>query len=399
MSKNKLTIIIVSVVAVLALGLGIFFAWKKSNRIITSELLPGLAPSVATSTTATQIKSAAGALTVLGKNKVFYYWIYTPSATSSAIAKNIMYISPDGAIFAITNGKEQKINGIQASNMQSVKASSDGKWIFIKSGSFNQSRFDFLNVEKNIWQPATTDVVAADWSLDGEKLVYLQNNIASKSFDLMIKDMDIAAPIAATSTKSAVAKSKTQQPQKIISLNQTDFDLRWYEADKVLLIPKPSINYISDIWEVDIKTKLISKMMSGNGIMINWLKFGNQGLKFTADSRRNYNFSMVDDKGNTRGTFKFKTFPDKCLINSFIQMYCAVPRDQNMFSSLNFPDDYLKNNIYFNDGIYLIDLSKNQSRPLFESNSPAIDAVNISLFGNQLLFLNRYDQKLYGLGL
>lgn len=397
MPTKKIIIISGVAIAVLAIGLGIFFAWKKSSQVAAPDELLPVSTSGITTSTATQVTSVAGTLSILSKNKALDYWIYTPNVTSTTPIKSIVYISPDGGIFAITNGKEQRINAIQASNIQSTKASSNGKWVFIKSGNFSQPKFDFLNVEKNVWQPALNNIVSADWSLDGERLAYLQNNPTAKNFDLMIKDMGIGNGVVATSTKSG--SFKVPQPQKIISLNQADFDLKWYEADKILLMPKPSINSVSEVWEVNIRTKLISKLMFGNGLMINWLKFGNQGLKFTADPGRNYNFSLVDDKGNTRGSFKFKTFPDKCLVNSFIQIYCAVPRDQSVFSNFNFPDDYLKKDIYFKDGIYAVDLSKNQFKSLFESNSPVIDAVNISLFGNQLLFVNRYDNKLYSLQL
>jgi hypothetical protein len=398
MSTKKIIIISTVVIAIIALGLGIFFAWQKSSQAPIEETLPGLVTGTATSTSIIQTKSVAGTLSVISKNKVFDYWIYTPNVTSTP-TKSIVYISPDGVINAITDGKEQRINNLQTSNIQSVKAAPDGRLVYIKSGG-NNIKFDILNLETNIWQPTITDISSADWSLDGTKFAYFQNNPATKGFDLMIKDVNINAPaIIATSTKSTGnSKSKVQQPQKIISLNQADFDLKWYETDVIFLVPKASIDYISEIWKINIKTKVISKVTSGNSLMLNWLRFGNLGLKFVGDAGRNYNLALIDNNDNMKGSFKFKTFPDKCLFSSLVQIYCAISKDQSVFLSNNFPDDYYKKSIYFKDGIYSIDLTKNQLTSLFDSNN-SIDAVNLNLFGGKMLFINRYDQKLYSLDL
>lgn len=406
MSRNKLILIISLSIGVLAIGIGIYFAWQKSQQT-QSELLTAVTPEAATAVPSsvggtvavTSIKPSTGVISVLSNNQVFGYWLVAPNSSSTSAAKTIFYISPNGNIYTMSGDKEILINNFQGGSIQSVKASSDGKFILIKSGSFSGPRFDILDNAKNVWQPSLAGVYAADWSLTGEKLAYLQNNAVNKNFDLYIRDFNIVAPATSTSTKSTPAKQQKNSPQKIISLNQADFDLKWSRANDILFVPMPSIDYFSEIWDVNILSKTISRMTSGNSLMINWLKFSNLGLKFTSNNGRNYGLSLIDDQDNIRGSFKFNTLPDKCLLNSTIQIYCAIPNDQSIFSNFSFPDDYYKKNVYSKDGIYSVNLSKNQFQALFEKDSPVIDATNLSLLGNQLLFINRYDGKLYSLGL
>ncbi len=63
------------------------------------------------------------------------------------------------------------------------------------------------------------------------------------------------------------------------------------------------------------------------------------------------------------------------------------------------PDDYLKRAVYFKDFIYQIDVSKNSFLEVFSASELVIDAVNLRISSNKLLFINRYDSRLYSLEL
>lgn len=387
MNTKKIIIVSGIVIGIIALGIGMYFAWQKSGEDPADALL-GVTPGVTSTVIGQdsqlngQNSAASKSIRILSKNKALDYWIFTDNSTSTASAKNVFYISSDGNIWAIKGNSEQLVNNTQAKDIQSVKASADGNIIAIKSGTFAAPKFDILNLKTNIWQPAMIGISAVSWSPNGERLAYLQNGGKGES-ELFIKDF-------------SDSKSKVQ---KIISLTQTDFDLDWYGDNNVLLVPKPSIVSFSEIWNINIKTQTVSKLTSGNSLMVKWLKFGNLGLKFSSNTGRNYVFSLIDDRDNLKGSFKFVTLPNKCLLSSSTQIYCAIPRDQSIFSAYNFPDDYLKKGVYAKDGIYAIDLMKNQIVSLFETDSPVIDAINLSVMENQLLFISRYDQKLYSLPL
>ena len=96
---------------------------------------------------------------------------------------------------------------------------------------------------------------------------------------------------------------------------------------------------------------------------------------------------------------KFITLPDKCVITSPTQMYCAIPRDQDAFAKLTLPDDYMKREAYVSDGIYQIDIANNGIRAIYEEDIRAIDAINLTVLEDRIVFVNRYDRKLYSLTL
>ncbi len=372
MNAKKTIIIISIVVGVVALGLGIYFAWNKAQK----ALVP--ASNQQPTTNNQQLLSATEPkLKILSKNGAFDYWIANSTST-----KSIFYISNNGNIFKINGDREEIISNDLIENLQLIKVSPDNKMVLIKSGRQGTFHINIFNSEKNIWQPALLGISVADFSPDGKKIAYLTNSDL-KQADLMIKDLVNAK----------------QKPEKIISINQQDFDLKWIENNAILLVPKPSFDFSSEIWKINIKTKTLLKLMSDKGMMVGWSKFGDLGLKFSAAANNSYNFSLIDNSGVDKAAFKFLTFPDKCLISGPSQIYCAVPRNQDVFSRLVFPDDYLKRGVYFQDGIYQIDLAQNKFQTLFQEESPLIDAVNLKISGNRLLFINRYDNRLYSLAI
>ncbi|MBI5401754.1 hypothetical protein HZB05_02945 [Candidatus Wolfebacteria bacterium] len=375
---KKSTILTIIAIGVLALGTGFYFAWQKSRQAaisVTVTPVPGSEIQVPSTT-----GEITGNLTAISKNAVINYWIMNATSTTATSTSLIFYITANGNIFKINGNKEEIVSDLQINNLRSIKVSADGKVVLIKSGSGDNLRFDIYDSSRNVWLQPILGIIAADLSPDGKQIVYLTSN-GQKSAALMTQE---------------VGASK-KKPSQILSINQIDFDLKWLETNRILFIPKSSVDYQSEIWQVDVRTKTLSQLMSANGLMVNWAKLGETAVRFFSIGR-DYTLDFIDNKGNVRGVFQFKTLPDKCFIASPTQIYCAIPRDQEVFSRLIFPDDYLKRAIYFQDSVYLIDFAQNQFHPLFDADEPTIDAINLSILNNnQLLFINRYDGKLYGL--
>ncbi|MDI6717726.1 MAG: hypothetical protein QMD86_01605 [Patescibacteria group bacterium] len=366
-----ITIIILAVSAVLA---GIYFAWKNSQKL--SSLIPSFNNENQGIQTPQILSNSK--LKIISQNEATSYWVSNQNTSSS-----IFYADHGGRIFKISNGKEEILDNIAVNDLISINTSSNGEFLAIKSGKINNAITEILNFNKNIWYPPMIGVVSLDFSPDGKKAAYLEMNSA-KSVDLIIKNLD----------------DSKQKTQKITTINVKDFNLKWVENDRLLLVPKPSFDTESDMWEFNLKAKTFSKLLSNRGLMASWSKFGDIGLKFSANENHSYNFGLIDNKGQTKANFQFKTFPDKCFISSPSQIYCAISRNQDVFfGTAIFPDDYLKRSILFKDGIYQIDLTSNKLQALYEEEEPVIDAVNLSILGNKLLFMNRYDGKLYSLDL
>ena len=63
------------------------------------------------------------------------------------------------------------------------------------------------------------------------------------------------------------------------------------------------------------------------------------------------------------------------------------------------PDDYLKRKVYFDDYIYEIDRQSNDLQLIYADAQKAIDAYDLTAAGNEIFFINRYDDRIYSLEL
>ncbi|MBI5079203.1 hypothetical protein HZB06_00805 [Candidatus Wolfebacteria bacterium] len=366
---KKSLIIIFTVIIIISVGAGVYFAWKKSKEILEPPAvnLPAVDYNLPLAT------STAPKLTALTDQPVFGYWLSI--ATSSPEAE-IFYLNQNGLILKAKDGDDEIISDREIKNLRTYEANAKRSKVLVRSGFLTASVFEIFNLETKVWQLLENVFVAA-FSPDGTKIAYLDANN-----NLIVKNLT----------------DKKQKTEKIMSFNQTDFDLKWPVADKILLVSRPSASVRGEIWEANVKKKTLRLFADGNGLTVNWSKDGALGLKFSVNQKNEIKLNLIDAEGAIKADLGFSTLADKCLIN-LAKIYCAVPKNYNSVKEPVLPDDYLKRAVYSDDAIYEIDLTENSSKKILDENRLAIDAVNFSLSGNRLFFVNRYDNKLYGFDL
>lgn len=373
------------IIILIILGAAIYFGWQNlqvilnppdsnspSDNATTTITIPIVSDQVIVTTTPDQPVPVAVLKPIsISDQPIFDYWVLT-AATSS----KIFYINSGGQIMQVNDDSDEPISSSAIQGLQSIKSSNDGRWVLIKAGEMNNPQFSIFNSETNIWQQLN-NVTAADFSPDNKKVAYLDtsNNLMNKSL---------------TSMKT--------KPAKIMAITQKDFDLEWLSADKILLVPKPSYKFTGQIWSINIKGLVLSLIAEGPGLIINWADDGKSGIKSVSLNKKSPEMSLIDDKGAMKASLDFKTTPDKCLTKQ-TKIYCAIPQGHNALVDPSLPDDYLKRAVYFRDSIYVIDMVSNSYNQVFDGNEPVIDATHLSLVGNALLFINRYDNRLYKLEL
>ncbi|MBT9171290.1 MAG: hypothetical protein DDT18_01663 [Actinobacteria bacterium] len=380
----KKTLIIISVVlGVLAMAVGIYFAWKKSREL--------LAPPVIDQRLITDDQRlpdlAEKKIKILSDQPIFDYWVF---ATST---KQVFYLNQDGQIFKVKeDAEDEAITPEPIDNLQSVKSSFDGKLALIKFGpstsSGQGSQFLIFNSETKVQEFLPENITAAAFSPDAKKIIYLQKQVGFKTAsDLIIRELTGAKP----------------KTSKILSFNQMDFDLDWILPETVILTPKPSAFSAVSAWNVDIKNKTFKPLwpIDLSGLMINWSidgrTDGKLGLQFNSGKEGSKDsLILINEKGEKRANLDFLTLPNKCFFAE-PKIYCAVPLEIPKDTIL--PDDYLKRAVYFKDFLYQIDINQNSLSDIFSASEPVIDAVRLFISGNQLLFINRYDDRLYSLEL
>lgn len=369
---NKRTVIIIGVIlGIVALGIGIYFAWQNRKQI--AQVIPVITGGVISPT-----QKEESRLRILSSREVENYWVLknvTPS--------DIFYVDADKNILKIDKDNIETTDVINLKGMVSTIPNASGSSIFARmSLSGDATVYDIAN---NKWKQEMIGVDTAVWGVEGDRIARLvtSDDTGAKTPRVEVGTVNDEKPFA----------------NVISSESLRGFDLQWPQKDSLYLVQNPSAEYISDMWKLDLKTKKLSKFLSANGLIVDWAKFGSVGLMFSTTPDRQHRLALIDSEGRVVRNFSFVTLPEKCDITSPTQMYCAISRDQDAFANMTLPDDYLKRAVYFKDGIYQIDIEKNTIRAIFEDEEPIIDATNLTVLDDRILFINRYDRKLYSLNL
>lgn len=363
---KRIFIIIAAIIIISAVAFGVYFGWKKSREILEPPKSDQLTTDNEQLTTATEQR-----LKIISDQPAFDYLI-----NNGATSSQIFYFNQDGQIFKIkADGNEETISERIIENIQKIEADKDGKKVIVKFGERNNPLFEIFDLEKNVWQQIK-NASAAAFSPDGKQVAYFDG------VDLIVKNL----------------LDPKQKTQKILSLNQKDFDLKWIASDRVLLLPHPSFLISGDIWEINLKTKALKIFASARGLTVNFSKDNALGLKFGVNERGENALQLIGNSGAIMANLNFSILPGKCSIN-LAKIYCAAPQNYNTIKEPTLPDDYLKRAAYSDDFIYELDIEKNAFLPVFEESKQPIDAVNLELLGSQLFFINRYDNRLYRLEL
>jgi hypothetical protein len=366
--KRKIIIIVVIVLSLAAAGLGVYFAWKKSRQILTP---PDAGQSAVEQAQLPPL--AEKKLKILSDQPIFNYWVYATGTQAE-----IFYLNQDGQIFKIKeDGEDEAVAAELMENLQSVKSSADGKYVLIKFGDRNFTEFAIFNGESKIFQMLPENTSAAAFSPDGKQIAYLDRT------GLFVKDLEGVKP----------------KVSKILSFNQKDHNLEWILPEIVVLTSKPSAFAKSSIWSLNIKNKAFQLLspIEFEGLMVKWsvdaAVKNKLGLQFNSRLEgREGSLILINEKGEKQANLNFLTLPDKCHFSE-PQIYCAVPSEIPAQTVL--PDDYLKRAFYSNDFIYQIDIAQNSFTEILSAGNPIIDAVGLRFIEGKLLFVNRYDNKLY----
>ncbi|PIR44329.1 hypothetical protein COV23_00350, partial [Candidatus Wolfebacteria bacterium CG10_big_fil_rev_8_21_14_0_10_31_9] len=299
MRKN--IIIGIIIIALVAIGIGVYFAWQKSNQNVgdnfdqtNNQAVNQAGNYSGQMNSISPILPANGKIKLLSKNNALAYWITNLSTSTQFQSQDIFYISEDGSVNKISGTSEDVIGKENLGSVKFAKPLFNANKVLIVFKKANSLIPEVFDIDKKIWRPLSGDelITAVDLSPDGKKMAYTIDNFKG-GVDLFTIDLS----------------NEKGKGVKLITLNIKDFDIKWVSDNTILFASKPSFDYSSEIWKFDLKTKTLSKIIESNGLIVNWSKFGDLGLKFSSAQNRSYSFSLIDNSGNSKGSFKFITFP------------------------------------------------------------------------------------------
>jgi hypothetical protein len=373
---RKILGFIIGIIGILALAWLIYFIISR----VTGPRPVSPKPISQPITTQTQPPTGeilvSGQLKILSENPVFDYWV-------ASSTQEIFYVTEAGKIAKVNpGGQDAFLSEQEIQNLNFILASPDSQKIIVAFGSPSQPQFSVFDLINNSWTPLPLEIKSVAWSPEAKRLaaVIIQNN----QINLALPDL--------SKYLSNDPKQKEKTSKVIIkNFSLKDLKMDWLRPDEIIFTDKPSSLVMGSAWRLNLSKLNLDEIISpGNGLMIKWLK-DDLGLKF-----QNQKSSLINWAGQTINNFPFMVLPEKCVLKSDF-LYCFLFSSDN--PKINWPDDYLQKSIYTNDGFYKFDLN-NLTVPelVFDQwGEKSIDASNLKLLGNQILFINRYDNQLYSL--
>ncbi len=358
--RTLLQILIVATIIAAVVGAGYIF--------YTAFLKPATPVATPTQTNGTGITTAATIpIKAVSTKAVYDYWFnYKTSA--------IYYLSKDGEVVkTFGDRKDAAVSKQTLTDFNKVIASPDGTKIIAVLGYPTAPFFAVYDTAANTWERLPNGMVAATFDPTSQKIAYLQSSASAGGLYIF-----------------NLADKKSV---KIMSMLTVDGDMMWRNKDEILLSQKPTRLANGETWVINMAKKTLNKLTRGaTALMEAWSD--DLGLKL-ATTEQKLKLLLIHSSGAELSTLPFVTIPSKCAFQD-ATLYCAVPTVLPVRANL--PDDYLKEKIYTLDQIISFNTDTREGAVLFDGSLP-IDATNLSVQDKQLLFKNKYDEKVYSVEL
>ncbi|MDD5547925.1 MAG: hypothetical protein PHN74_03495 [Candidatus Pacebacteria bacterium] len=353
--------IIIFILIIIAVAGVIYYFWQKT--IAPSEIIPSQSEQQAQ-------QESSSKLTTLTFGPIFDYWVTQDG--------EIYYLTEIGQIIKIPkSGSPAMVSSQSINQLNSIIPSPDGKRAIVKFNYPQMPAFSIFNTSDASWQPLPENIISAAWAPSSNQISYLEN-----------KD---------NSGKLSVLDLATNKTKELIKIIQKDLNIAWPNSEEILFSEPASADLVSSLYALNIAKKTIKPLIKDEGgLSVAWSKEGNLGIKFS-NIDRIPKTSIIDNAGNTLSELSFITMPDKCVFNER-KVVCGIPQ-QKPSEGIILPDDYYKKAIYFKDDLYSFDLTSGTISSLLNGDNFTIDARRLTIDGDKLLFINKYDNKLYSLKL
>ncbi|MBI5138844.1 MAG: hypothetical protein HZA95_03545 [Candidatus Vogelbacteria bacterium] len=248
----------------------------------------------------------------------------------------------------------------------------------------------------------TPDFGSSIGTLDGLLLPSIIKSIAvspdsNKLFFLLKTESGTVGVIS--NFKDAVS-AKAQIP--IFQSRLSEWLSDWPGSDIILLNSRPSSGITGLTYLLNAKTKRTEKILEGMGLTAKASPDTKKVIFATGEGSGLKTF-LYNINTNKKLAFPLQTLPEKCTFSFDSRYaYCGVPAQLPLGE---YPDDWYKGKIQFNDAIWKVDLDNLISTVISPTNtsrtSRIIDAIELKTdqTGDLLIFKNKIDDTLWALTL
>lgn len=355
-------------ILVLALVALVAFGGYLLYRYIFQAALPLTQPPGVQAPTAAMQTTQTPGVKLFSKQVIFDYWVNTKT--------NAAYlVTPEGKIVrTFGDGRDDIVNTQTLQGLHRVDPAPDGTRALMHFGYPANDIFAVFDTETKSWERLPTGTVMATFDHTGQKIAYVRRvNDASSLFVYTLAD---------------------KKNIEITNLAIADGTLSWKTVDELFVLPQASARAVVDVLAIHIAKKTVRRLPAGG--MLSWGPDAALGLRFLPANGASPELRFVQGVDGFESTLPFVTLPSKCAIGQ-ATLYCGVPIE--FPPRVVLPDDYLKEKFFSRDSLIGYDIKSGSNETLLDPIFITIDIDHPVIRGKQLLFKNRYDEKLYSVEL
>jgi hypothetical protein len=193
--------------------------------------------------------------------------------------------------------------------------------------------------------------------------------------------------------------STSSNKKQIFDSQLSIWNISWPQNDIITFNTKPTYKDYGYLFFLNTKTYSFDRVL---GDIIGLTTNINKDISLIAYSGllvNSFKLDIYDIKNKESKNINLGTLSDKCTwskLNSK-HLYCAVPKNN---PDGNYPDDWYKGNISFNDDFWMIDAEDGTTKLIYESmkeDNLTLDAFDLKLNSDDkyLVFTNKNDLSLW----
>ena len=193
--------------------------------------------------------------------------------------------------------------------------------------------------------------------------------------------------------------STSSNKKQIFDSQLSIWNISWPQNDIITFNTKPTYKDYGYLFFLNTKTYSFDRVL---GDIIGLTTNINKDVSLIAYSGllvNSFGLDIYDIKNKESKNIKLKTLSDKCVWSNSNSkhLYCAVPKNN---TNGNYPDDWYKGNISFNDDFWMIDAEDGTTKLIYESmkeDNLTLDAFDLKLNSDDkyLAFTNKNDLSLW----
>ncbi|MBI5732902.1 hypothetical protein HY967_03015 [Candidatus Jorgensenbacteria bacterium] len=364
-------IIILFLILVLA-GFGIYILFKR----ITEPLTPGGTSTTPPTSTTQSSETAKFVIKKISDTPIFDF-------VALKNTKEVYYFTEEGRVLAAKEAGDVEAATQEITALNFIKFGPEEEKVLVAFNNPLEPQWAIFDLIDKVWRPLPAEVVNAAWGVNESELVALIKN----RDELNLVRLDLA--------------KNPPAPKVIIrDLRLKDVELSFQPPQTLFIREKPSIQYSSRLWKLDLKTLNFNLVTTAErGLMIEWSTDRSFAFKYAAPDK----FFVLDKNLEVLFPTVFNTFPQKCgYAEEQNAAYCFVPQTIPEQTLSLLPDEYLNGKFTSTDDLYKIDVATEEVTRLGSggpNNFGIFDAIRPTYLESNIYFINRYDNYLYRLEL